>query len=232
MLKRLPKEQMGTSNLGWLQSRFHFSFANYYNPKNMHFGVLRVLNDDLIMPNSGFDMHPHENMEIITYIIEGELTHQDSLGNKETLRRGEVQYMSAGQGVVHSEHNFGKNPLRLLQIWILPPQKNLPTLYGSHRFEQKQREDKLLHVVSSVAQKAPIQIYQDIDIFVIETQKEFIYEISEGKQIYLVQIEGKSRVNDLQELSQGDAMEITNEKSLHVKPQEKSHFLFLVMNQS
>lgn len=230
MLKKLPKENMGTSNLGWLQSRFHFSFAQYYNPQNMHFGVLRVLNDDIIAPNSGFDMHPHDNMEIITYVVEGELTHKDSLGNTETLKRGEVQYMSAGKGVVHSEHNYAQKPLRVLQIWIIPPQKNLPTLYGSHKFEFHERKDTLLNMVSSLQGKAPIKIYQDIQIFVNETDKDFSYKIEEKKRVYFVQIEGTATINDAIELYAGDALEVTNEVSLHVKPKEMSHFLFLVLN--
>jgi hypothetical protein len=230
MLRKISKESMGTSDLGWLQSRFHFSFARYYNPKNINFGVLRVLNDDIIAPKSGFDMHPHENMEIITYIIEGELTHEDNLGNKETLKRGEVQYMSAGKGVVHAEHNLGEKPLRVLQIWVIPPKNGLPTLYGSLRLKEEQRQDKLLHVVSSKECNAPIQIYQDVDIFVTETQEEFSFTIEEQKQVYFVQIEGSSRVNELENLNASDALEITDENALHVKPKTRSHFLFIVMN--
>ena len=114
-LKKLPKENMYTSNLGWLESRFHFSFADYHNAKNMNFGVLRVLNDDIIHPKGGFPTHPHRNMEIISYIVDGEITHEDSMGNSETLKRGEVQNMSAGTGVRHSEFNVSKeNDLRLL----------------------------------------------------------------------------------------------------------------------
>lgn len=232
MLKRLPKENMGTSNLGWLQSRFHFSFAQYYNPQNMHFGVLRVLNDDIIAPNSGFDMHPHENMEIITYIVQGEITHQDSLGNKEALKGGEVQYMSAGSGVVHSEYNYSKETLRVLQMWIIPPQKNLPTLYGSYKFEAHERKDTLLNIVSSMRGNAPIKIYQDIQIFVNETDKDFSYKIEEKKGVYFVQIEGTSNINDAVELYAGDALEVTDEVSLHVKPKEMSHFLFLVLDRA
>ena len=103
MIKKLPKQNMGKSNLGWLKSRFHFSFAEYRNPKNINFGVLRVLNDDLVEAKTGFEMHPHENMEIISYIVDGEITHKDSMGNSETLKRGEVQYLSAGDGIYHSE---------------------------------------------------------------------------------------------------------------------------------
>lgn len=94
---------MGRSDLGWLKSYFHFSFAEYRNPANVHFGVLRVLNDDIVKPQTGFEMHPHENMEIISYIVDGEITHKDSMGNSESLKRGEVQYLSAGDGIFHSE---------------------------------------------------------------------------------------------------------------------------------
>ena len=104
MLRKLENNNMGRSNLGWLRSVFHFSFAEYYNPKNINFGVLRVINDDLIDPHTGFTTHPHQNMEIISYLVNGELTHGDSMGNKNTITRGHVQYMSAGTGVYHSEH--------------------------------------------------------------------------------------------------------------------------------
>ena len=150
MLKKLSKENMGTSNLGWLESRFHFSFAEYRNPNNMNFGVLRVLNDDIVHPESGFDTHPHANMEIISYVVNGEITHKDSMGNSETLKRGEVQYLSAGDGIYHSEHNVHKSDdLRLLQIWIVPPKSGLPRLYGSKRFEEIDRKNRLLNIVSS-----------------------------------------------------------------------------------
>lgn len=234
MLKKLPKENMGGSNLGWLESRFHFSFAQYRNYDNMNFGVLRVLNDDIIHPDSGFEMHPHRDMEIISYIVDGELTHKDSLGNSETLRRGEVQYMSAGDGVVHSEHNrSASKDLRLLQIWIVPPEKNLPTLYGSHPYKKTQRENKLLNVVSSQEGDAEIKLYQDVDIFVSELDEGKIIEfaIDDKRQIYFVQIEGSSDVNGLV-LNDGDAMEVTKEANLTIKALQSSHFLFIEMPES
>ena len=125
MLTKIESKNMGNSNLGWLKSKFHFSFAEYYNPDNINFGVLRVINDDLVQPNTGFDTHPHRDMEIISYVVNGELTHGDSMGNKNTITRGHVQYMSAGTGVYHSEHNFGKDTLRLLQIWIFLMKKDI-----------------------------------------------------------------------------------------------------------
>ena len=130
MIRLISHKKMGRSSLGWLESWFHFSFAEYYNSDNINYGVLRVINDDTIRPGTGFDLHSHRDMEIITYVIDGELTHADSMNNQRTLKRGDVQYMSAGTGVVHSEHNLGEKPLRLLQIWILPDRRGLEPQYG------------------------------------------------------------------------------------------------------
>ncbi len=229
MIKKLPKENMGKSNLGWLESRFHFSFAEYRNPKNINFGVLRVLNDDIIHPNSGFDTHPHSNIEIISYIVDGEITHKDSMGNSETLKRGEVQYLSAGDGIYHSEHNLHQsNDLRLLQIWIIPPKAGLPRLYGSHRYKFEQRDNKLLNIVSSQDGNSNIKIYQDINMFVNEFDKPFEYKIQKDRQIYFVQIEGSSSINGII-LEDGDAMEIVDIENLTVNPITKSHILFIEM---
>jgi redox-sensitive bicupin YhaK (pirin superfamily) len=229
MIKKLSKENMGRSNLGWLESRFHFSFAEYRNPDNINFGVLRVLNDDIIHPNGGFDTHPHRDMEIITYVINGELTHKDSMGNEETLKRGEVQYLSAGEGIYHSEYNKHlSKDLRLLQIWIIPPQKGLPRLYGSHKYKKTQRENKLLNIVSSLDKDSEIKIHQDVDFFVSEVTKEteFTVKIKENRQLYFVQIEGSSFLNNIN-LNYGDAAEITEETTLLIKALEDSHFLFI-----
>jgi len=229
MLKKLPKENMGTSNLGWLESRFHFSFADYRNPNNMNFGVLRVLNDDIIHANSGFETHPHSNMEIISYVVDGQITHKDSMGNAETLKRGEVQYLSAGDGIYHSEHNLHKTKdLRLLQIWIVPPKTGLPRLYGSQNFKEIHRKNKLLNIVSGQNGSADIKIYQDVSIYVsqLDSDKILYFNIKENRQIYFVQIEGKSNINEII-LNDGDAMEIVDEKQINIKALENSHFLFI-----
>ncbi len=233
MLNKITKESMGKSNLGWLQSRFHFSFAEYRNPDNVNFGVLRVLNDDIILPKSGFDMHPHANMEIVSYIIDGEISHKDSMGNEETLGRGEVQYMSAGDGVVHAEYNMGNENLRLLQIWIFPPKKGLDTLYGSYRYKESERKNKLLKIVSSQDEDSKIKLYQDVNFYVseLDEDKPIEFDIKENRQVYYVQIEGSAKINGVQ-LDYGDAMEITDESKLRVKPITKSHFLFIEMEQS
>lgn len=222
---------MGRSHLGWLESRFHFSFAEYYNPNHMNFGVLRVMNDDIIHPMSGFEMHRHRDMEIISYVVAGEISHKDSMGNIETLKRGEVQYLSAGDGIFHSEHNWHKSQdLRLLQIWILPPGEGLDKLYGSYRFQAEERKNTLLNIVSSQEGDAKIKIYQDVNFYVseLDAAKGIDFTIDKDRQIYFVQIEGVSRVNGIA-LDDGDAMEIVDESRLQIEAITNSHFLFIEM---
>lgn len=229
MLRKIDSNNMGNSYLGWLKSKFHFSFAEYYNPDNMNFGALRVINDDLIQPNTGFEVHPHRDMEIISYVINGELTHGDSMGNKNTISRGHAQYMSAGTGVFHSEHNFGEDQLRLLQIWILPDKKDYTPNYGDYKFNWNDRHNKWLHIASSKNESAPIKINQDTNIYALELEKgkEIDFKVNEGRQAYLVQIEGNSSINEI-ELNESDGMEIVEEDIL-IKAKETSHILVLEM---
>jgi len=229
MLRKLEMKNMGKSNLGWLQSIFHFSFADYQNPKNINFGVLRVLNDDLIAPNEGFDTHPHKDMEIISYILEGELTHKDSMGNERSLSRGHIQYMSAGTGVFHSEHNFGKETLRILQLWIFPDKRNYTPNYGDYMFNWELRVNKWLKVVSGKDGDAPIKINQDANIYVLELGEgnEITFPVEKGRQAYLVQAEGSSTINQV-ELNAKDAMEIV-EEDIRIKANKTSNFLVVEM---
>ena len=231
MLRRLPVEKMGESNLGWLRSKFHFSFAEYYNEKNINFGVLRVINDDYIAPGTGFPTHPHRDMEIISYVIEGKLTHKDSMGNESTLERGEVQYMSAGTGVTHSEYNKHAEDTRILQIWVLPDRKGHTPNYGAHKFKYEDRIGKWLHFVSSKEGDAPIKVNQDVNFYVteIEAGKEMDFEIKEGRQAYVVQIEGKSEINSTV-MNPRDGMETIGE-SLKIVSLEKSHILVIEMKE-
>lgn len=231
MLEKISKESMYYSNQGWLESRFHFSFAQYRDLNNLNFGVLRVLNDDIVHPHSGFDMHPHSDMEIISYVVDGEITHKDSMGNEETLKRGEVQYMSAGTGVMHSEYNHGNTDLRLLQIWILPPLKGVKPLYGSYKYEWNERVNKLLPIVSSLSGKAKVNIHQDVNIYVsqLDAQKELTFEIEANRQVYFVQIEGRCHVNAI-ELNEADALKVVNETQLHIKALTKAHFIMIEMS--
>ncbi len=231
MLKYIDSTKMGTSKLGWLDSHFHFSFANYYNPDNIDFDNLRVINDDLIMPNTGFDTHPHRDMEIITYVIDGELTHKDSMGHERTVTRGGMQYMSAGTGITHSEHNFGTEILRLLQIWIYPDRPGHTPHYGDHEFSIDQRQGKLLQLVSSKSGDGAAKINQDANIYVteIEAGEQFDFEVKADRQAYVVQIEGSAKFNDLV-LKERDALESVAE-SLKVEAISKSHIMILELKQ-
>jgi len=230
-LNKIESKNLFLAEHGWLKSRFHFSFAEYYNAKNMQFGVLRVLNDDLVQPKTGFGTHPHQNMEIVSYCIDGELTHADSMGSKETLKRGDVQYMSAGTGITHSEMNDNEDTtLRFLQIWILPNKDGLTPQYGSRKFEKADRHNKFFHVVSGPSDKASIKINQDANIYVseIDAGKNLEFTNQENRQIYLVCIEGTLAMNDVT-LKSRDALEINKSAQLTFKAIEDSHLLMLEM---
>mmetsp|Transcript_22739 Transcript_22739/g.40507 ORF Transcript_22739/g.40507 Transcript_22739/m.40507 type:complete len:312 (-) Transcript_22739:38-973(-) len=186
------------TNDNWLKSRFHFSFAEYRDPHNQSFGALRVMNDDLVQPARGFGTHGHANAEICTYIVHGELTHQDSMGTSETLQRGAIQFMSAGTGVRHSE--FNKNPdkpLRFIQMWITPAKQGLPPNYGSAVGNASDRKNKWSHMVSDVRDKkstTPVEIYQDINMYVTELDAgvSLPLKIGAGRQAYMLCVEGEA----------------------------------------
>jgi redox-sensitive bicupin YhaK (pirin superfamily) len=221
---------MGHSNLHWLDSYHHFSFSSYYDPKNVQFGALRVVNDDLVGPGTGFDLHHHANMEILSYVVDGELTHGDSMGNRQTLTRGQVQYMSAGTGVVHSEHNFGHEVLRFLQIWIFPDKKDYKPQYGDHRFEWEARVGRWMPVASGDGDAAfPIQIHQDMHVYaaLVPRGESLAFEAAQGRQAYLVAIEGAAAVNGLF-MEARDAMEITEEK-ITIEAESTAHLIVLEM---
>lgn len=230
MIKVIDSHKMGTSELGWLHSLFHFSFAEYYNPENIQFGMLRVVNDDRIEPGTGFDTHPHANMEIVSYVVDGALTHRDNMGNERELTRGQVQYMSAGTGVTHSEYNLTNDVARFLQIWILPDKNGYNPNYGDYRFDWEARENKWLNIVSGENGTAPVKIHQDMDISVLSLDAGLTldYILKEGRQAYLIQIEGSGTVNEYP-LSTRDAAEITDETRIQLRAETKSHFILFDM---
>ncbi|WP_073994414.1 pirin family protein [Parasporobacterium paucivorans] len=229
MIRKIYSSKLGTSDIGWLKSRFHFSFADYYNPENINFGTLRVLNDDQIFPNSGFDIHPHNEMEIISYVVDGKLTHSDNMGNKNAISRGDIQYMSAGTGVWHSEFNRGQEILRFLQIWIIPDKKGYNPSYGDFPFAWESRKNSWLHMVSDPEGGAPIKIHQDCNIYSLELEagKEIQFPVNEERQAYLVQIEGSSDINGI-DMTERDAMEIIGEP-ITIKASKTSHILLIEM---
>ncbi|MCL1916364.1 MAG: pirin family protein [Desulfovibrionaceae bacterium] len=232
MIRYIDSKKMGRGMHGWLDSHFHFSFADYHNPSNMQFGVLRVLNDDMVNPGTGFDTHSHANMEIISYVIDGELAHADSMGNRHTLTRGQVQYMSAGTGVSHSEHNLGGGMLRFLQIWILPDTKGVTPNYGDFRFAFADRENRWLSIATSIGNSqssAPIKIHADINVYaaVAESGHTLEFPVLSGRQAYLVMIEDKAIINGIATYTR-DALEIVEENIL-VEPEGSAHMLVIEM---
>lgn len=201
------------TNPNWLKSRFHFSFAEYNNYANLDFGVIRVMNDDLVQPRRGFGTHPHANMEIVTYVVDGELSHQDSMGTKESLGRGSIQFMTAGTGVRHSEFNHGDVPVRFIQTWIKPRANGLKPNYGSYRGDPNLPKNKLHHLVSDVKDRTvstPVEINQDCNVYAseIDLGQEIKFELPKHRQAYLLCIEGSVTING-KTLKKYDGAEIT-----------------------
>lgn len=214
----------GWSNANWLKSRFHFSFAEYSRgPSN--FGVLRVMNDDLVQPDRGFGAHPHRNMEIMTFVVNGELTHKDSMGTEETLGRGSIQFMTAGTGIRHSEHNLSKGvPLRFIQSWVVPRRMGLKPNYGSMpggAGALAARKDKWAHLVSDVEDsvETPVKINQDCNVFVVELSADTAsppLSIGASRQAYMLCVEGEATTSDQKALRQHDAAEVRGPMSLEL----------------
>jgi len=226
VIKVRRKAEHGNINHGWLDTYHHFSFANFFDPKKMGYGPLRVLNDDYIHGETGFDMHPHRDMEIVTYVIEGTLTHQDSLHNERQVTRGQVQYMSAGTGIFHSEHNKEEETLRLLQIWIIPRVMGGLPNYGDFLFKKEDRENKWLHFVG---QNAEVKLNQDVNFYVTESNEPFEFKCLHGRQVYVVNIEGETTVNGVT-LEIGDAL--MADEDLSFKPLSTSHVLVIEMKKT
>ncbi len=208
-----PSNERGYVNHGWLEARHTFSFASWYNPNRMHFGVLRVLNDDRIAGGMGFGTHPHDNMEIITIPLSGALTHQDSMGNKETITTGEIQVMSAGTGIQHSEFNANeKEELRLFQIWLFPKKRNVTPRYDQQRIPTLDRANELIQVLSPSAEDEGVWIHQDAWFFMGRyTEKQMVeYKVKKaGNGVFLKVIEGEATVNG-QPLNKRDALGVTD----------------------
>lgn len=227
MIKVRKSNERGAVNHGWLKSFHTFSFANYYDPNHMHFGNLRVINEDYIAAGTGFGKHPHDNMEIITYVISGALSHQDSMNNASTILPGEVQIMSAGTGVFHSEFNHEKDrETHLLQIWILPKVRQIAPRYGQKSFADDFRKNDFVLVVSGSRRDGSLEINQDVEIFVAKflAGKTFDYVIKNNRKIWIQMISGKILVNDLG-LENGDAAAISSEEKITIKAEENSEFL-------
>ncbi|KKU78719.1 MAG: Pirin domain protein [Parcubacteria group bacterium GW2011_GWA2_47_7] len=230
MRKIERSEERGESNLGWLQSRFTYSFADYVNHERMGFGALRVVNDDTIAPESGFPLHHHEQMEIVTIMLEGVLTHTDSLGNKRELRAGEVQTMTAGTGVSHSEWNNDKTtPVRLLQIWVYPKERTLLPRYEQHPFEESERKNVFQILAWGVKKEGVLFIHQDATFAraCIATGESIPYQLTNSQHgLFIFVISGKVSIgNDI--ILSRDSIEVTDEEMVSFRAEEEADVLII-----
>ena len=225
MITVYPYGSLGRANHGWLDARHHFSFANYYDNTRMGFGVLRVINDDIIQAGRGFDTHPHQNMEIITYVREGAITHRDSRGNEGRTEAGDVQVMSAGTGIYHSEFNLENIDTRLFQIWIEPNQPDVEPRWDSHVFP-KDALDNVLPLLVSGDGRAPLHIHQDAYIYAGKIMANSIVTQTIKHQVYLLVSEGELVVEG-ESLKRGDGLEVTEQTLVDIKAVSDAEVLII-----
>jgi quercetin 2,3-dioxygenase len=216
----------GHANHGWLDSHHSFSFADYYDPAHMGFSVLRVINEDHIAPGMGFGTHPHRDMEIVTFVLEGALKHEDSMGNGSIIRPGDVQRMTAGTGVTHSEFNVSKtDPVHLLQIWLLPAERNLTPSYEQKSFSEAERQSQLRVIASPDGRKGSVTLHQDASIYagVLGEDDTLEYRFAAGRRGYLQVAQGDLvldghllRAGDAARISQADRISLGSPKRAEI----------------
>lgn len=232
MITLRPTEERGHANLGWLDSHHTFSFGHYYDPAHMGFGPLRVINDDKVKPSKGFDTHGHKDMEIISYVVEGELIHKDNVGNDAVIIPGEVQRMSAGTGVRHSEFNHSDNEqVRFLQIWVLPDTDGLEPGYEQKYFGDE-RNDQLKLVASKNARDGSLKIHQDVDIYasVLTDQQRLSHSPKENRLLWVQVVKGTVDLNGHQ-LYPGDGAAIQDEAEITINATSDAEILLFDMAQ-
>jgi len=224
MIEIRPSEERGHNQLSWLDSRFSFSFDQYYDPEHIQFRSLRVINEDRVAPGSGFPTHPHRDMEILTWILEGSLEHRDSSGGNGVIRPGELQHMTAGRGVMHSEFNPSpKDPVHLLQIWIMPERKGLDPAYEQLTFPDAELRGKFGLVAGP---KAPVTIRQDANLYIarLDAGTEAKHELEHGRHAWVQIARGAVELNG-KKLKAGDGAAISNENDISVRAVEESEVL-------
>jgi len=225
-----PANERGTSDHGWLKANFSFSFASYYHPDKIHFGALRVLNDDIIAGGMGFGNHPHDNMEIITIPLSGALEHKDSMGNKGVIHAGEVQVMSAGTGVQHSEFNHSKTEsANTLQIWLFPRERNVEPRYDQKDFKSSFKQNQLTTLVSPDTNGDALWVNQDATFSMgnFDAGQQINYKISRPENgAYIFVLEGAVKIKD-QLLNKKDAMGVYDISSIVIDTQESTRLLII-----
>jgi quercetin 2,3-dioxygenase len=218
------------NELDWLTTYHHFSFADYYNPEKNNYGPLRVFNDDTIKSGTGFDFHQHNDMEIVTYVIDGALRHRDNLGNDGIIEAGEMQRMTAGTGVIHSEYNASKtNPLRLLQMWIFPDKKGLRPSWQQKKYTQEDRKNKLLQVIGPINNSgSELSIHQNVLFYLssLDSGKKVEHEIKSGRKAYLFVIDGKISVNG-KVMETQDAAKIENTDTISIEATKTTELILI-----
>lgn len=227
MLIKRHAQERGFADHGWLKARFSFSFADYYDPDHMGFRALRVINEDRIAPSGGFPTHGHRNMEVVTYILSGTLEHQDSTGNRETLRTGEVQRMSAGRGIRHSEFNASASePLHLLQIWLLPEADDLEPGYEQKAFSVAEAPNRWHPIASRSREHGSLFIQQDVTILAarLEISKKLDHPLAPERHSWIQVARGKVEVND-RVLEAGDGLAVSDEARLSLQTIEEAEIL-------
>ena len=218
MIHIRKSDARGHANHGWLDSRFTFSFADYYDPAQIHFRTLRVMNDDRVAGGAGFPTHPHRDMEIITYVLEGALQHRDSMGNGSVIRPGDVQYMSAGTGVTHSEFNASETEtVHLYQIWMFPDHKGHKPIYDQKHFAEADKRAKLRLVVSPDGRDGSVKIRQDNELYatVLAPGETVKHQLKEQRHAYVQVARGSVTLNG-QALETGDGAAISEERSIEL----------------
>ncbi len=224
-------DSRGDANHGWLHSKHSFSFASYYNPEKIHFGVLRVLNDDFVAAGMGFGLHPHDNMEIISIPLEGDLAHQDSMGNHTVIKHGDIQVMSAGTGVKHSEMNHNKDkPVKFLQIWVIPNKKDVTPRYDQITLNPANRINTLEQILSPNADDAGVWIHQDAWFHIGKFDLDFAtnYKVKKvGNGLYAFVLYGSFEVAG-QALAERDALGITDFDQFELKALTKDAEILLM----
>lgn len=227
MLDIIRSEDRGGADHGWLQAKHTFSFAEYHNPERVHFGSLRVINEDRIAPGQGFGTHPHRDMEIVTYIIKGAIQHKDSMGNGTIIRAGEVQRMTAGTGVMHSEFNHSQeDELHLLQIWIFPERKNLEPGYEQTLFSREAKLNQLKLIGSRDGRNGSVTIHQDVDLYasVLEEGQNVTLDDVTDRRVFIQVISGNIDVNGSQ-LAAGDGAQIREASAVNIIAEDEAELL-------
>jgi quercetin 2,3-dioxygenase len=229
MIERRPFESLGGASYDWLKTKHHFSFADYFDPQRMGWGALRVWNDDEIAPGTGFPPHPHADMEIITYVRQGAITHQDSLGNKGRTEAGDVQVMSAGTGIRHSEYNFEPETTKIFQIWIQPVGRGQKPSWGARPFPKHDRSGRFVTLASGVdsaADALPIRADARVLGASLKAGETAEYRMAEGRHAYLVSALGSVEVNGVP-LAARDGAAIENEPVLRVTAIEDAEIVLV-----